>query len=199
MRKIVIMGASGHGRVVADVARACGYSDVIFLDDADVPLASGKGADYIHYREDSDFIVAIGNSKIRERVQKELTDGGCRMATLVHPHTVIGSDVSIGKGTVIMPGAIINAGAIIGEGVIVNTSSSVDHDCIIEDYCHVSVGVHVAGTVHVKRHTWLGAGATISNNLNICEECMIGAGAVVVKDIENSGTYVGVPARKIEQ
>lgn len=199
MEKIVIMGASGHGRVVADIARACGYSEVIFLDDADVPLASGKGADYIHYREDSDFIVAIGNSKIRERVQKELTDGGCRMATLVHPQAVIGSNVTLGLGTVIMPGAVINAGATIGEGVIINTSSSVDHDCNIGDYCHVSVGAHVAGTVHVNSHTWIGAGATVSNNLNICKNCMIGAGAVVVKDIVEAGTYVGVPARKIEK
>ena len=96
-----------------------------------------------------------------------------------------------------MAGVVINPGAQIGKGCIINTSSSVDHDCQIEDYVHISVGAHLSGTIEVGERTWIGAGATVSNNVNICGGCTIGAGAVVVKDITESGTYVGVPAKKI--
>lgn len=196
MNKIVIIGAGGHGRVVADIARACGYQEILFLDDADTPLTNGKVADFIKYKEEASFIVAIGNSKIREMIQNQLTENKCQIAILIHPDAVIGSDVSIGIGTVVMAGTVINTGTRIGDGVIINTSSSVDHDDVIGDYCHVSVGAHLAGTVQVEEHTWIGVGAVISNNLIISKKCMIGAGAVVVKDIKESGTYVGVPARK---
>ena len=96
-----------------------------------------------------------------------------------------------------MAGAVINSGAKIGECVIINTCSSVDHDCVVDDFAHVAVGAHLCGTVNVGESTWICAGATVSNNVNICGNCTIGAGAVVVKDIEEEGTYIGVPARKI--
>lgn len=198
MNKIVIIGAGGHGRVVADIARACGYEEIVFLDDADTPLASGKVSEFIEYKEGYKFIVAIGNSQIRERVQKQLLVNECSVVTLIHPNAIIGSEVEFGIGTVVMAGVVINTGTRIGEGVIINTSSSVDHDSVIGDYCHVSVGAHLAGTVQVEEHTWIGAGATLINNVNIGDGCMIGAGAVVVKDIEEKGTYIGVPARKIK-
>lgn len=197
MNKIVIIGAGGHGRVVADIARACGYKEIIFLDDADRILAVGKVSDFIKYKDEASFVVAIGNSTIREKIQNQLLENGCQMATLKHPSSVIGSNVSFGIGTVVMPGAVINNGSRIGDGVILNTACSVDHDNVIGDYCHVSVGAHLAGTVLVEEHTWIGAGVIVSNNVNVCSECMIGAGAVVVKNIEERGTYVGVPVRKI--
>ena len=197
MNKIVIIGAGGHGRVVADIAKACGYKEILFLDDADRILAVGKVSDFAKYKDDASFVVAIGNSKIREKIQSQLLDYGCEIVTLKHPLAVIGSNVLFGIGTVVMPGVVINNGSRIGDGVILNTSCSVDHDNVIGDYCHVSVGAHLAGTVHVKEHTWIGAGAVVSNNINVCNECMIGAGAVVIKNIEESGTYVGVPARRI--
>lgn len=194
MKKIVIIGAGGHGRVVADIAKACGYEKIVFLDDADVPLISGKVSDFVKFKEGYSFIVAIGNSRIREVVQQELIENECNVVTLIHPSSVIGSNVSFGVGTVVMAGTVINNGTIIGNGVIINTSSSVDHDNVIRDYTHISVGAHLAGTVSVGEHTWIGAGATVSNNICICEKCMVGAGAVVVKNIVKSGTYVGVPA-----
>ena len=195
--RLVIIGAGGHGRVAADIAKLCGYNEILFLDDADIPGVSGKTAEYINYKDSADFFVAIGNGRIRERIQKELQGNGCSVASLIHPNAVLGSNITIGTGTVVMAGAVINAGAKIGEGVIINTSSSVDHDCVIGDFCHVSVGAHLAGTVHVGEQTMIGAGATVINNVDICAECMIGAGAVVVKDVGESETYVGVPAKKI--
>ena len=97
-----------------------------------------------------------------------------------------------------MPNAVINAGAKIGEHCIINTGAIVEHDNILENYVHISVGAKLAGTAHVGIATWIGIGASVSNNLSICENCMIGAGAVVVKDITESGTYIGVPARRMK-
>lgn len=196
MKRLVIIGAGGHGRVVADIARLNGYEDIIFLDDADVPLASGRVSEYVKYA-DADFIVAIGNNHIREKIQTMLCEHGCHIVTLIHPNAVISSDVKIGTGTVVMAGAVINTGARIGNGVILNTCCSVDHDCVIADYCHISIGAHLAGSVTVGKQSIICAGATVINNVSICDECVIGAGAVVVKNIYEKGTYVGVPAREL--
>lgn len=204
MKKLVIIGASGHGKVVADIAQKLDrYSEIFFFDDNQNAKECmgfkvlGKSSEVEKYKDEAEFIVAIGNSKVREKVMNTLLDKNAEMATLVHPSAVIGMNVEIGEGTVVMAGAVINPDVIVGKGVIINTASSVDHDNKIEDYCHISVGAHLAGTVHVGKHTWIGIGASVSNNINICEECMIGAGAVVVKDIEEKGTYIGVPARKV--
>lgn len=194
MKKLVIIGAGGHGRVVADIARLNGYEDIIFLDDADVLQASGKVSDYVKYT-DADFLIAIGNNSIREKIQTVLTENSCKIVTLIHPHAVIGSDVVIGNGTVVMAGTVVNTGARIGNGVILNTCCSVDHDCVIDDYCHISVGAHLAGSVTVGKKAFVCAGATVINNIAICDECVIGAGAVVVRNVDEGGTYVGVPAK----
>ena len=195
--KLVIIGASGHGKVVADIALRVGYSEVVFLDDAEglvecagLPVV-GRSSDAEKF-EDSDFFVAIGNAKIREKIQSGLKG---KLATLIHPNASVSRRVSIGEGTVVMAGAVINSNAVIGEGCVVNTCASVDHDCVIGDFVHVSVGSHVAGTVQVGDRTWIGIGSAVSNNLSICNDCMIGAGAVVVKEIDEPGTYIGVPAR----
>lgn len=201
MNKIAIIGASGHGKVVADIAKKNGYDTIVYLDDhvsvkrcGNYPVVgNSKQAEELN----CDTIVAIGNAKIRQQIQEELIQRGVKIVSLVHPNAVIADDVSLGIGTVVMAAAVINPGAIIGDGVILNTSASVDHDCVVEDYVHVSVGAHVAGTVHIGRSTWIGAGAVVSNNVFICEECVIGAGGVVVKDITESGTYIGIPARKL--
>lgn len=98
-------------------------------------------------------------------------------------------------GTAIMAGAVINPCSKLGKGVILNTCNSIDHDCVIGNYCHIAIGVHVAGTVSLGDNVWLGAEAIIKNNVTVCENCVIGAGVVFVKDITRTGTYIGVPAR----
>lgn len=198
LNRLVIIGASGHGKVIADIAVKCGYQDIVFLDDnekvkecAGFPVI-GKVSDAVTMNDDK--IVAIGNAEIREIIQSKLSN----LVTLIHPNAVVSRRVEIGEGTVIMAGAVINSDVIIGKGCIINTGASVNHDCKIGDFVHVSVGAHVAGTASIGRNTWVGAGATVSNNVSICDHCMIGAGAVVVNDVVNSGTYVGVPVRKIK-
>lgn len=194
--KLTIIGASGHGKVAADIARLNGYDAIEFLDDDENLTSCG---DYpVVGRTDSpvdnDVFVAIGNADIRARLSRDRN-----LVTLIHPKAVIANGVEIGEGTVVMAGVVINSGAKIGRGCIINTSSSVDHDCVVGDYCHVAVGAHLCGTVNVGETTWIGTGAIVSNNINICDGCMIGAGAVVIKDIKKQGTYVGVPAKMITE
>ena len=202
MNKLVIIGASGHGKVVADIAEKVGYKDIIFLDDNSEVKFCGKHAvvgkckDALAYRN-ADFAVAIGKGSVRRKIQSTLSEEKLNVVSLFHPSAVIASDVKIGVGTVVMAGAVINPCTEIGQGCIINTSASVDHDCRIGDYVHVSVGAHVAGTVVIGANTWIGAGATVSNNIKIVGGCMIGAGTVVVKNIEESSKYIGVPSRKL--
>lgn len=193
MNRLIIIGASGHGKVIADIAVKNGYEDIVFLDD-DESIKECAGFPVVGRTQDAkalegDKIVAIGNAEIREKIQKEI-----ETITLIHPDAVIGRRVSLGKGTVVMAGAIINSDTVIGDGCIINTAASVDHDCIVEDFSHVAVGAHLCGTVHIGKRTWIGAGATVSNNINVCNDCMIGAGAVVIRDLIEKGTYYGIPA-----
>ncbi|MBQ6847380.1 MAG: acetyltransferase [Clostridia bacterium] len=202
MNNLVIIGASGHGKVIADIAEKVGYTDIVFLDDNPAVESCGSykvvgGCKEALSYKSADFIVAIGNAKIRRKIQSQLVEAGLHIVSLVHPAAVIATNVKIGIGTVVMAGAVINPYTEIGQGCIINTCSSVDHDCQIGDYVHISVGAHVAGTVTIKENTWVGAGATISNNIEIVKDCMIGAGAVVVKNIEESSTQIGIPARKL--
>ncbi len=191
--RLIIIGASGHGKVVADIALLNGYKDIVFLDDDESKKECGGfpvvGNTCEAQNLIGDKIVAIGNAAVRKRIQNTI-----EAVTLIHPNAVIGRNVEIGDGTVVMAGAVINTYAKIGKGCIINTAASVDHDCIIGDYVHVAVGAHICGTVSVGNGTWIGAGATVSNNVSICGDVMIGAGALVIEDLGKIGTYVGVPA-----
>ncbi len=204
MRPLIIIGASGHGEVCADIAKLNGYEKIRFLDDDKTIRCCGEygvvggTADIAAYADSSDFFVAVGNSRIRLCMTEKIRECCGTNITLIHPAAVIAENVDIGKGTVIMAGAVINPGAKIGKSCIVNTCSSVDHDCLVNDYCHISVGAHLAGHVETGVHVWIGAGAVVSNNLKVAGNTVIGAGAVIVKDITTAGTYIGVPARKVK-
>lgn len=197
MKRLIIIGASGHGKVVADIAKKCGYTDIVFLDnDEKISSCAGYpvfGSDTMTDELDGDVFIAVGNADARKKLMER--DSDRNFPVLIHADAVVADDVEIGAGSVVMAGTVINPGTQIGRGVIVNTSSSVDHDCTIGDYCHISVGAHLCGTVSICDGAWIGAGATVSNNVNICGGCTIGAGAVVIKNIDKPGTYVGVPAR----
>lgn len=198
MKKLIIIGASGHGKVIADIAVKNGYDNIVFLDDDDSikDCAGFPVVGKTHYAKvlDGDKIVAIGNAAVRERIQKEV-----ETVLLIHPNAVIGRRVRIGNGSVVMAGAIINSDTVIGDGCIINTSASVDHDCKVGDYSHISVGAHLSGTVTLGHKVWVGAGSIVSNNISICSNVTIGAGGVVIKNIEEEGTYVGVPVRRIDK
>lgn len=202
--KLLIIGAGGHGKVAADIAlKMCKWKDIAFVDDNEsvntfigLPII-GKIEDVFRFKNEADFFVAIGNNYVRERVQEGLIREGVSIVSLIHPKSVIGIGVEIGAGSIIMAGVVINSSCKIGNGCIINTNSSIDHDNMIKDYVHISPGVNIAGTVDVGKNSWIGIGSVVSNNINICDNCNIGAGAVVVKDIVEPGTYIGIPVRKI--
>lgn len=205
-KKVVIFGASGHAKVIADIIIKNGDELVGFLDDNvelqgktiyddKVVLGSTQEIDVEKY-SDCYFVIGIGSNKVREIINNKYPY--LKWYTAIHPNAVIANDVCIGDGTVIMAGAVINPGTKIGKHCIINTCSSLDHDNIIEDYVHVSPGAHLAGTVKVCEKSWICAGVTVINNITIGSNNIIGAGATVIKNIEDSNcTYVGVPVKKI--
>lgn len=190
---IAVIGASGHGKVVAEciLANAENVFKGFFDDNVSIKGTNGCVAECEQHKEYS-YVVAIGDAKIRERIVNHYS---LKWATVIHPSAIVSPSAKIGEGTVVMPGAIINAGAKIGKHCIINSGAIVEHDNIIKDFVHISVGAKLGGNVHVGQSTWIGIGAVVKNNINICAQCMIGAGAVVVKDISIFGTYVGVPSQ----
>lgn len=201
-KSVVIIGKSGHGKVVADIILSQGDQVVGFLDDAycenetilSFPLL-GRVKDYEKY-SDCEFVIAIGNPKIRERIAESID---VKWYTAIHKTAVVSTlDVTIAEGTVVMANAVINPGAKIGRHCIVNTGAVVEHDNVLGDFVHVSPKAVLAGTVCVGKSTHIGVGAAVINNISITSDCIIGGGAVVNKDITESGTYVGVPARRIK-
>ena len=197
--KVVIIGASGHGKVIADIVLKSGDEVVGFLDDnpelqndfIGFPVL-GTVADAPKFNEYK-FVIAIGNADIRERIANELN---AKWYTAIHPTAVIsGIEVEIGAGTVVMANAVINSDAKIGKHCIVNTGAIVEHDNVIEDFAHISVGAKLAGNVTIGRKTWIGIGSQVIQGKTIGAETTIGAGAVVIDDIPNKCTAIGVPAK----
>ncbi|MDR6714146.1 sugar O-acyltransferase (sialic acid O-acetyltransferase NeuD family) [Pseudomonas hunanensis] len=203
MNRLAILGASGHGKVVADLAELCGWQQIDFFDDAWPGLSEngawpvvGGGAQLLerldHYQG---VIVAIGNNAVRAQKMRELQQRGAPVPVLVHPSAVVSRHASLGRGTVVFAGAVVNAFATVGEGAILNTGSSVDHDCRIGDHVHVSPGARLAGGVGVGERSWIGIGAVVRQMIKIGCRATVGAGGVVVCDVADDTTVIGVPAR----
>ena len=202
-KDVIIIGAGGHAKVIADIVKKNNDNLLGFLDDNeeiqnqiiyDNKKVIGKIDECINY-DDVYFIIGIGSNKVRKMLSEKYN---LNWYTAIHPSAIIADEVLIGPGSVVMPGAIINPGSRIGMHCIVNTKVSVDHDNIIEDFVHISPGATLAGTVHIKEGTWICAGATIVNNIIIEKDNIIGAGAVVIRNIlDTNHTYIGVPAKKL--
>ena len=198
--RLIIIGAGGHGKVVADNALKNGYFNINFVDDHAMGTCMGfpiigTSAEINHLNDGkTDFVIGVGNNDLRKRIAGKYD---VNWVTLIHPSAQIAVNTSIGKGTVVMAGTIINAGATVGAHCIINSGAIVEHDNLIGDYVHISPRAALGGTVRVGDLTHIGIGAVVKNNIAVCDHCVIGAGAVVVKEIKDSGTYVGVPSRKI--
>ena len=207
--KIAIVGAGGHGQVVADIirasARACPELSLAgFIDDrpelegtfvAGAPVLGGL-LDLARVDADA-FVIAIGDNATRAQIAANVCASGRRLATVRHPHASIAADARIGDGTMISAGAIVVTAAHIGRSAILNTGCTVDHHCQIGDYVHVAPGVHVGGEVSIGERTLVGIGAVVAPRCRIGAGCTIGAGAVVIRDVPDHTTVVGVPARPI--
>ena len=205
MKPLALLGASGHGRVVADAALLAGWASVHFFDDAWPMRASagpwsviGTTVELVHARADyAGAVVAIGHGATRLRKQQELSAAGIPATSVVHPSATISPFAEIGAGSVICAGAVIGAFARLGVGCIVNTGASVDHDCELGDGVHVCPGARLGGGVRVGALGWVGIGASVIQSLSIGAGTIVGAGSVVIGDLAAGLTVVGVPARPI--
>ena len=207
-KKVVIIGAGGHAKVIADIIEKSGDIVYGFLDDnlkKDTIILNDKKQKVIGdlnarftlpiTEPDLEFVIAIGDNERRKKIAEKGMPN-IKYYTAIHPSVNIGINVEIGEGTVVMANSCINSSAKIGKHCIINTGAIIEHDNIIEDYVHVSPNATLCGTVSVGSLTHIGAGAVIKNNMKITNNCIVGAGAVVVKDIDKQGTYIGVPAKQ---
>jgi len=204
---ILIIGAGGHGQVVADIFRARHASllisdDVGFLDDDPERFGGGVTggtvlgtlAEMTRIPHDA-VIVAVGENAIRARIFRRVLEAGERIAIAEHPRSVVAEDVTLGSGSMVCAGAIVNTGASIGRNVIVNTAATVDHHAVIGDHVHLAPGVHLGGEVIVEEGALVGIGAIVLPRVRIGAWSTVGAGAVVTADVPPAVTVMGVPAR----
>ena len=195
-KNVIIIGAGGHGKVIADIVRKSNDNFMGFLDD-DLSKENviGKVSDCIKY-QDYYFVIGIGNNKIRRKIANEYLN--LKYYTAIHPAAVLSTNVKIGKGTVVMANAVVNDSTKIGMHCIINTASVVEHDNYIDDYVHISPNATLCGTVKIGKETHIGAGAVVKNNTSVCENVIVGIAAAIVKNIDKPGTYVGVPGKILD-
>lgn len=203
MKRLAIFGASGHGKVVADTAELCGWSQIVFFDDAWPRVNSlhpwpvvGNFADLIcRIHEFSGIIVAIGNNRIRYSKILDLIARDAPLVTLIHPNAIVSRYAQLDAGTVAFAGVAVNAGAVVGCGTILNTGCTIDHDCYLGEAVHISPGANLAGGVVAGDRSWIGIGASVRQLVKIGQDVIVGAGAAVICDLPDNVTAVGVPAR----
>ena len=193
---MLIIGASGHAKVIADIAKLQNL-DVYFCDD-EVRQIEGE---QVLLRSKVDFqnrnlVIGIGNNKIRSKIAFQYPEN--KFLKLFHPSSVINKFSTIGDGTVVMPVAVINVGVKIGKHCIVNTGAIIEHDCVLDDFVHVSPNATLCGSVMIGRYTWIGAGAIVIQGIKIGENVTIGAGSVVINNIPDNTIVVGNPAKIIK-
>ncbi len=206
MKCLAILGASGHGKVVAEAAVASGWQFIEFYDDA-WPQKTRIGRWRIHgnqvallqglHRLDG-VIVAIGHNDVRQSQLAQLTAVGAKLVSVVHPAAIVSDSAQLGLGCAVMAAVVINADAKIGAGAILNTGCTVDHDCELGMTVHISPGGHLAGNVRVGDRSWVGIGASVRQGITIGADVIVGAGAAVVSDVADGLTVVGVPARPLK-
>lgn len=212
--KLIIIGAGGHAKVVADAALCVGFEIVGFVDDA-VNVAPLPGWRVVGVTGDvpqllaeilgSQVVVAIGDNRTRQEVVRALLDKSRRLsfevpfARIIHPAATVSTYAQIEPGTVVMAGAVVNPGATVGSHAILNTSCSVDHDCVIGSFAHLSPGVHLSGTVTVEEGAHLGVGVSVLPSCRIGRWSVVGAGAAAVDDVPENTVAFGVPAKAVRR
>ena len=203
MNTLIIIGAGGHGKVVADAA-ACTHhwKEIVFVDKRYPDLSSAGHWPVTNDHDDldkfeknaCDYIVAVGDNNIRHKLHKELKNKGFNLVNVIHPAAEISDYAELGVGNAVMVNAVINVDTKIGDACIINTAATVDHDCIIGDGVHISPGSHLAGQVEVGKYSWIGIGATVNQLVIIGENVTLGAGSVAIENIPEGKIAVGIPA-----
>jgi UDP-perosamine 4-acetyltransferase len=206
--RIVVLGGSGHAKVVLDILMDKGEVEVAGCVTADpnatpifgLPILGGDDVlPKVRASGVTHAFVAIGENRLRAKLQRRIADLGFSLANAISRHAVLSARVKLGSGIAIMPGAIINVDTSVGDGAIINTGASVDHDGAIGAFAHIGPGSALAGNVTVGEGAFLGAGTTVIPGRTIGAWTVAGAGAVVVRDLPGGVVAVGVPARLLPQ
>lgn len=212
MEKIILVGAGGHAKSVVDSIETSGQFEIVgFVDkgkigeeiyhsykiigrDKDLPDFYRNGIRYAFI-----CIGFMGNSSIREVLYRELLRTGYQVPVIIDKQAVLASDVVIGEGTYVGKQVVLNAGAIIGKMCIMNTSAIAEHETAIGDFSHLAVGGILCGRAEIGKSVFIGANATVTQNVKVGDKCIIGAGSVVLKDVPHGCTVVGIPAKIIKE
>jgi len=204
MKRLAIVGAGGHGRVIADAAQCGGWTEVEFYDDSWPGAGSMSGAWPIRgdialllerLHEYDGVIVGVGDNRGRAALQQRLQGAGAPLACIIHPSAIISRHASLGAGCAVFARAVVNAGAQVGAGVILNTGCTIEHDCLLDDFVHVGPNAGLGGGVRIGRHSWIGLGANVNHLIRIGCNSTIGSGATVISDVPDAVVAVGTPAR----
>jgi sugar O-acyltransferase (sialic acid O-acetyltransferase NeuD family) len=203
MKRLAILGAGGHGKIVAECAELSGWKNIVFFDDTSPRKTTngywpvvGNSSDLLEQVKDFDgVLVAIGNNTVRQNELSKLFKAGAKIPVVIHPSAVVSRYASIDAGSVVVGGVVINTDCKIGKGAIINTSATIDHDCLLGDFVHVCPGTNLAGGVTVGDRSWVGIGSAVRQMINIGSDVMVGAGSVVVSDVSDCSVVIGVPAR----
>jgi sugar O-acyltransferase (sialic acid O-acetyltransferase NeuD family) len=207
MSGLLIVGAGGHGKVVAETAKEMGkWNKIAFLDDfyngqeiLDLSVV-GRFNDAIKFKDQyKELIVAIGNNLTRINLMMKYKQQGFTIPNIIHPTAYVCKNTYVEDGCVFFAQSAVNTQSKIGFGSIINTGATVDHDCQLGKGVHLSPGVHLGGTVKIGNYTWIGLGAGIINNISIGNNVIVGAGSIVISDIKDNVTVVGVPGKVIKK
>ncbi len=200
MQDLVIIGAGGHAKTVIEIAECSGSYKILCLVDK---LREGENIFDYPIRSDiaalpvCNFVVAIGDNKIRAQEFLRLCNLNWRPVNLIHPQSIVSKRCQMGEGNTIAPGVILNAGAVIGSNCIINTGSMIDHDCTIESHVHVGPGCHLAGSIHVGEGAFLGIGSVVLPKIRIGAWSNSGGGSVIIDTLQDHDTVAGVPAKSL--
>lgn len=200
MSDLIIIGASGHAKVLADIAIKTGYKILGFLDDNESVSEVlgynrlGKISDCLKYKDICNFVIGIGNNMVRKKIAEEYPQ--LKYVTLIHPSASIGLNAKIDIGTVVMPMSVINSCATIGRHSIINSGAVVEHDCNVGDFCLIASRSTLCGVVKIGNNVHIDAGSVINKVLYVCDNVTVDAGSVVAENITEPGFYAGSPAKK---
>jgi UDP-perosamine 4-acetyltransferase len=205
MKQLVVLGASGHAKVIIDMLQDAGEVEIVGCTSADLADAGTSllgipvlGDDCVlpklHAAGVSQAFVAVGDNRLRGKLMREVAALGFELANAISPHATISRRAKLGVGVAAMPGAIVNTSSEIGDGCIVNTGATVDHDCVLGPCVHVAPGTNLAGCVTLGEGVFLGTGARVIPKITVGPWAIVGAGAVIIEDIPGYVTAVGVPA-----